>query len=198
MCQFIETISIKNKEMQNSWYHQQRINKTLLHFQANFCLDLSTIIIPIELDESLYKCRISYNLSTIEKIEYKKYIPKIINSVELIENNDIDYPFKYANREVFLNLLKKSTADEIIIIKNNLITDSSYSNLCFYDSNQWVTPATPLLKGIMRNILLDQNKIKEALIRPNDLKKYSTFKLINALNEFDDSPSYSIGIVFSF
>ena len=192
MYQFIETIAIKNKIIQNTWYHQQRVIKTLSHFNVDFYFDISKIHLPIDIDNTLHKCRITYNLFKIEKIEFEKYTSKKINNIAIIEHNEINYAFKYANRQIFLSLLKKANTDEIIIIKNNLITDSSYSNICLYDGTNWITPSTPLLKGTMRTILLHKNIIIEKPIYIKDLKNFTYLKFINALNDFENAQIFPI------
>ena len=75
---------------------------------------------------------------------------------------------------------------EILIIKNKKITDTSYSNICLYDGNEWLTPKYPLLKGIRRSVLLDQRKIREEDIRERDLSAFSKIALINAMLDLGD------------
>lgn len=195
MCQFIETIAIKNKAIQHGNYHQQRLINTLRHFNSKVWIDLSKIHIPISVDNFLHKCRITYNLQKIEKIEFEKYVSKQINTVVLIENNEIEYNFKYANRQFLIDLLNKSKADEIIIVKNKLITDSTYSNICFYNEHNWITPSSPLLNGIMRTFLLEKKIIKEEKLTVFDIKNFSYFKFINAMNDFDNTTIYPIDII---
>ena len=71
--------------------------------------------------------------------------------------------------------------EEIIIVKDGLVTDSSYSNLVFRQGNVWYTPSTYLLNGVKRQRLLQQEFIFEREIRPEDLDKYSKVSLINAM-----------------
>ena len=72
-------------------------------------------------------------------------------------------------------------------MKNGLITDTSYANIVFWDGQNWLTPSTPLLAGTKRARLLHESKIKEAEIRVDDLIKYEKARIINALNDLDDS-----------
>ena len=80
----------------------------------------------------------------------------------------------------------------IIIIKNNQITDTSYSNLLFLKDKTWFTPKSYLLNGVMRQNLLKLKKIKEAEITLDNIKEFTHFQLINALNDFDDMFVYPL------
>jgi len=49
-------------------------------------------------------------------------------------------------------------ADEVVFIKNGMVTDCSIGNLLFFDGHEWITPYIPLLKGTQRAFLLDKKK----------------------------------------
>ena len=76
--------------------------------------------------------------------------------------------------------------EDIIIVKNGFVTDSSFSNLIFFDGKEWYTPSTPLLKGTTRARLLNEKKITERVIKIEDIKNYKSISLINAFNEIGD------------
>jgi 4-amino-4-deoxychorismate lyase len=82
----------------------------------------------------------------------------------------------------------KGNYDDILIVKNAYITDSSYANILFYDGGKWFTPHMPLLAGTCRARLLKESKICEMKIKIDDIKKFESFCLINALNEGMESP----------
>jgi 4-amino-4-deoxychorismate lyase len=105
----------------------------------------------------------------------------------LVYDDEIEYSYKYENRDR-LNVLKESRqdCDEIIIVKNGCITDTSFSNLVFYDGKKYLTPAQPLLNGTKRKLLLQQNWISEATIKPEDLNNFHHCGLINAMLHKDD------------
>lgn len=101
--------------------------------------------------------------------------------------DEIDYSHKYANRTALQYLLqKKGKADDVLIVKNGWLTDTSYSNVAFFDGLQWFTPSKPLLKGTKRAALLQQKKIIEADIRPQDLKQFEKVRLVNAMMEWEE------------
>ena len=75
----------------------------------------------------------------------------------MIENNKICYSLKLTDRSQINRLLKqKGNYDDILIVKNGFITDTSISNIIFYNGSKWITPAAPLLKGTCRDKLLKE------------------------------------------
>jgi 4-amino-4-deoxychorismate lyase len=66
----------------------------------------------------------------------------------------------------------------------------------FRKNNHWVTPWSALLKGTQRQKLLDQNIIQEDDIRLEDIRTFQSFKLINAMFEFDGDEIDVSNIVF--
>ena len=88
--------------------------------------------------------------------------------------------------------LTKAKTEEIIIVKNNCITDTSYTNLLFLKDEKWYTPSTYLLNGVMRQHLLATKKIKETEITLQNIKEFTHFQLINSMNDFDDMFIYPI------
>ena len=70
----------------------------------------------------------------------------------MIDNDDICYPYKYTDRDNINRLIElRGDCDDILIIKNGMVTDSSYANVVFRDLNgNWVTPSTFLLPGTIR------------------------------------------------
>ena len=89
---------------------------------------------------------------------------------------------------IYLFLLqfdKRESCDDILIVKNGYITDTSIANIALYDGNSWITPKVPLLKGTTRQRYLDNAKILESDIKVQDLKKFSKIALLNAMIDFD-------------
>ncbi len=104
----------------------------------------------------------------------------------MVESFKLFYSDKWENRKKINELFaQKGNCDDVLIIKNGWVTDSSYANILFFDREQWWTPSTPLLAGTQRAKLLEEKRIFERPIRPSDLKKYQSFKLVNAMIPFD-------------
>ena len=95
------------------------------------------------------------------------------------------YEFKYLDRTQINQLIaSKGAADDILIIKNGLVTDTSIANVAFWQQNKWLTPATPLLKGTTRQRLLSAGCIEAADIKLTDLNTFTKMALMNALMDF--------------
>ncbi|RUM56328.1 MAG: 4-amino-4-deoxychorismate lyase, partial [Nautilia sp.] len=69
-------------------------------------------------------------------------------------------------------------------VKNGLITDTTISNLAFFDGNNWITPKTPLLKGTKREELIQKGFLKEKEIKIEDIKHFKKFAMMNAIIGF--------------
>ncbi len=193
MSRFIESIKIEDQKAFLLDLHQKRVNETFAHFGKEGSIDLAKIFKNLEHDEDgLYKLRIVYDLDkkfTTQLIPYA--IPEIEN-FQLVENNSYDYSFKFEDRKEFERMKTKAKTEEIIVVKNNHITDTSYTNILFLKGKEWFTPTTYLLNGVMRQHLLHEKKIKETEITLQNIKDFSHFQLINAMNDFDDMFIYPI------
>ena len=197
MSQFIESIKVENQKIFLISLHQQRVEDTFAHFQKKCKIDLLEIFQNLEHDEKgLFKFRIEYDLENHFKPQMLPYAFPEIESFELVENNDFSYDFKFADRTEFQKMKKKARAQEIVIVKNGCITDTSFSNLLFLKGQDWYTPKTYLLNGVQRQNLLKQGIIKEADITLQNLKDFSHFQLINSMNEFNQDFVYPIKKLF--
>ena len=164
--------------------HQARVNKAFQQFASEMEVpDLADVLPKIQL-AGKYKVRFMYDLDNEEatfNIEYAEYVPRVINSMEVVTSDDFDYSMKYADRSKINQLAESSKADDIIISINGMVTDGSYFNLAFSDGSNWFTPKTHLLNGVRRQHLIQTNKIQEVSIRNSDLKDFEQVSLINAM-----------------
>lgn len=186
----LETIKIENGLINNIKYHQKRFNDSRIKlFDTKNKIDLVDFINPP--NNGLFRCRILYS-NKIESIEYIPYEPKIFKKFKVVSSN-IEYPFKYANRRELEELKAKNLDyDEVIIEKNGLLTDTTISNIAFFDGKDWLTPASPLLKGTMRAKLIDDGFLRPINIKYNDIQKFTKFALLNAMLGFCEIKDYTI------
>lgn len=194
MFQFIESICCVNKELRNLAYHQARFDRTRSdNFNDSTPILLQEIIqFPSDLTDEKYKVRIVYDRE-IQSIEFQPYQIKPISTIKLFTiENKIEYTYKYLDRWFFDEYLKEVQTDDLVLVKSNYITDCIYSNIIFFDGENWFTPRSILLKGTMRESLLNDGKIKEKNIKVSDLVNYQSFKRINAMMNFDESQEISI------
>lgn len=189
MSLLFETIKVVNKKMLNVSFHNERMNRS--RFELFGCRNewnLNEVVeIPNDITKDDYKCRVIYS-DTIKDIEFRKYIPRKIDHLKLLQCDEIDYSYKYLDRSVFEELLKKNNCrenEDILIVKNGRITDTTYSNIVLFDRIEWHTPLSPLLKGTKRAKLIFHKRILEKDILVEDLQHYEKLVLINAMLEFD-------------
>jgi 4-amino-4-deoxychorismate lyase len=193
MSQLFETIKFQNGILHNIEYHNARLNKSRNKvFGCHDTIDLRDFIhTPKSLDRNVYRCRVVYS-EKIEQVEFLSYSIKRVTTLKLVECDTIEYNHKWVDRKCFEDLLTDIDTDDILIVKNGFITDTSYANIVFYDGFKWVTPSTPLLRGTKREKLLNEKTISEADIKKNDLKLFSKAVLINAMMDLEESPLIDI------
>lgn len=194
MCPLIESIKILDGLAYNLAYHNQRMNAArmaLFGLQAPIHLE-EHITVPEHARHGLFKCRILYS-RFIEHIEYQSYKQRSIQTLKLVYDDHIDYRYKYADRHALDALfMQRENCDDILIIKKGRVTDTSYSNIIFFDGDRWFTPLHPLLEGTQLCKLLDDRKITATNMRVQDIVRFTHFKLINALNDFYAYPPISV------
>ncbi len=188
MSLLIESICCVDGVLKNLHYHNARMNNS--RYQLFGCKDVINIsdstTIPHYVKKGIWKLRIHYDM-TINYIEYELYRKKSIQSLKLLYDDSIDYSFKYADRSHLTQLFEqRGEADDILIIKNGFVTDSSSANVVFYDGKEWFTPTTPLLLGTKRAKLLDEGIIKERYITVKDISLFTHISLINAFLDIGD------------
>jgi len=189
-------LKIHGKKIFHVEYHNLRLNKARAKiFGIDDEIDLQHYIqLPGNLNEDMYKCRVLYG-KEMGNVEFAPYQVKNIQTLKLVEANNINYKFKYNNRDGLNYLLTlKEQCDDIIIIKNGNITDSSSGNLVFFDGREWVTPSTPLLAGTCRQRLIDAKIIMGSEIKVSDIQEFKEVKIINAMRgmELDGVPINNI------
>ena len=193
MSQFIESIKVEDQKMYLLDLHQKRVNDTFAHFGKEGSIDLGSLFNNLQHNEDgLYKLKITYDLNKNFRTQMIPYAISEINNFQIVENNSYDYSFKFEDRKELEKMKARAKADEIIIVKNNHVTDTSFSNILFKKGKDWFTPKSFLLNGVQRQHLLKNKKIKEAEITLQNLKEYSHFQVINAMNDFDDMFIYPI------
>ena len=183
---YFETIKCFDQEPYHLSYHQQRMAKAV---GINF--NLQEYIYPPSND--LLRCKVIYTQDQIVNIKFSKYNKKEISTFKLIYDDYIVYDKKNINRDMIDNLYKqKDNADEIIIVKNGFITDTSIANIAIFEDGVWYTPKTPLLFGTTLARYLDQGKLKVANISVDRLKRVKKIALLNGMIDFDIKDNYQI------
>lgn len=193
MSLLFETIRIDSGIISNLDLHNARFNrsrKTL--FEVDNEIDLGErIIVPANYRHGVCRCKVIYG-EEIVSIHFSLYQASEIRSIKLVEDDEISYDYKFLDRQRLTDHLQESDSDEILIVKNGLITDASIANVAFYDGSRWITPSTPLLKGTRREQYLREKSIIEEEIRPKDIGKFERIMLINAMRGMHDDSGIPI------
>ncbi len=192
MSLLIETIACVDGKLQNLFWHTIRANKSRsILFNTKTKLALDKIPLPNFVVKGKWKCRILYD-KKIHGISFEPYVPKVVKTLKIIESN-ISYGHKFEDRSELDNLYnQRGNADDIIIIKNGLVTDTSIFTVLLFDGRDWVTPETPLLEGTMRAQLISKKVITTKKITQEALFNYQKIMLVNSMNPFDENRSLSI------
>lgn len=185
MCRLIESICLFEGKFLNLPVHERRYAAS---FEACFGVlpetTLSNYLSACNFPpKGWYKCRLQYDQNTLSA-EFVPYARPTIQCVSIMDAETITYPHKYVSRPQLDELFyQKGCADEIIMIKNGLVTDAYYYNLIFEKNSSWYTPTTPLLKGTMRQLYLDNRKLIPVDIERKDIINFDLIHFINAMNE---------------
>ncbi len=187
MSLFIETLRVENGEIYNIEAHQERIIRTLTHFSSTFSpIDIARQI-DFALPQDRHKLRILYSEKGIEEITCTPYTFRLIESLRLVYDDDIDYAFKYADRTHLQALYEqRGRCDDILIVKNGLLTDTSIANIALSDGANWYTPRRPLLHGTKRAELLFYGFVEEADLRVEDLQRFPYIRLLNVMTDWEE------------
>lgn len=180
---FIESIKVVDGVPQNLELHAGRASRTIYdHFGISGGLPQQEILHEARRHpQGLYKMRILYSKDIIS-INCEEYQPRNVRSLKLVDGGNIEYSYKYEERSSLNRLLeKKGECDDILIVKDGFVTDTSYSNIVFGKSGKLFTPKAFLLNGVKREFLLKSGVITQIEIRPSDIYLYDSIFLINSM-----------------
>lgn len=196
MCRLIETICVKDGELLHLSDHQERMDRSVFHlFGSRQAPDLEKHLkVPPEYRMGWIKCRVVYQ-HTIEEISWQTYHLRPIASIALVHDNLLDYSLKYENRSVFEKYIRTAQTDDVIIVRDGYLTDTSYANIILKSGSEWVTPSTPLLQGTQRKRLIESHVISEEPVRVTDLRKFEGLKYINAMLDIASSPEMTLDTI---
>lgn len=171
-----ETIKLVDGETFYLSYHLKRMVKSL-GFVPKF--DLKQVLKTDK--KGLVRAKVIYHKSgELVKVEFFEYKMREFSEFKLV-NIDFGYDKKYLIRDDIE--AAKGKNDEIIMVKNGLITDTSIANIAVFDG-EWLTPKTPLLNGTTMARLLNEGMLKECNIDVNMLMNAKKFAIMNAMIGF--------------
>lgn len=184
----LESIKVLDNKIYNFEAHQDRMRSSYAAmFEKEIDFDFQELESRVaSISKDLHKLRIIYSPDKKE-VEFHPYRRKEIHSLKLVFDDEIDYEHKSADRAALHKLYdKKGNHDDILIVRNGLLTDSYYCNVALLQDGTWYTPKDPLLKGTMRQKLLDEKELVERNISLDSLFHYCQIRLFNAMIEFGE------------
>lgn len=188
MCLLLESIRYQDGRFHLLEYHLERMRSSCEKLNLPIPTDLQKHLTPpTGLQKGRWKVRVLYD-SEIKNVEWLPYQKAQTKRVLLIAKNSLNYSLKLANRSFFEGLkTNHPNFDDFIIVKNNQITDGTYSNILVKLNGRWFTPSHPLLKGVQRQFLLNSGLIHPIPISPEILlNQAEQIKLINAMMPMED------------
>ena len=135
MCLLFETIRIENGVPLHLKWHEQRMERAGREFwpEGNPAELKNRIVVPAAFSTGTVRCNILYGRE-IGEIRFTPWSKRVIRSLKLVDCNSIDYHVKFLDRTPLENLLAtRGDCDDILIVKDGLVTDTSMSNIIFFD-----------------------------------------------------------------
>lgn len=195
----LETIRITDGSVRLLPLHLDRMRRSCMELFGSAPPDpepsLNTL--PAEFSQGTVKCRITYS-TCIHSVEFRHYTPRRIQKLRTVIDDAAEYHIKHADRSRLDALgARKEDADEILIVRNGLLTDTTFSNIICICRDKLITPARPLLEGVMRRKLIENGTVVEADISPDMLTDgnkagITGIMLINAMLPPGSTPVISL------
>ncbi len=182
---FVESIGLLRDGAPLLPYHQKRFSSTQIEAWGRIIHPPLKEILPQCHGNGLHKARLLYGQKNYEW-DVQPYHRRKLLSLRVVQVDYADYHLKYLDKSLFENLKKGcGSGEDILIALKGEISDTSFSNVAFFDGRKWLTPARPLLKGTRRAELLDKKIIFERNILLKDIRSFSKIALFNALLDWD-------------
>ncbi len=178
----LETLRCEEGEVLHLPFHQRRLDESLRTLGIAETFDLASLISPPE--TGVWRCRFLYGAEG-SAIEFHPYTPRAIRTLKLVESDFAEYPLKYADRTPLEALFSlRGTSDDVLIVRNGLLTDTTIANVALFIDGRWFTPNTPLLRGTTRQRLIGEGFLHEAVLRREEIFKAEKVAVMNAMMGF--------------
>jgi 4-amino-4-deoxychorismate lyase len=185
---YFETIKCDDFEVLNLDYHCKRIASTIA-----ININLQDYIYPPS--SKLLKCKVIYNDEGIVDVQYTEYKKREIKTFKIIRDDTIAYSKKSTNRSYINSIFeRRDNCDEVIIVKNGIVQDTSIANIAILFEGTWITSKSCLLRGTTRDRYLNDNFLIEKDISLEMLRNAKKIALMNAMIDFDEIEDYSLSL----
>ena len=169
-------------------YHEERMNRTRAEFFPG--------AVPLRLADYLpqgnplpgvAKWRLVYDGTGVCESVCVPYQMREVRTLRLVRADRLDYAYKFEDRSALSACMAlRGEADDVLVVRDGRITDTSIANVALWDGTHWCTPEHPLLCGVKRRSLLESRRIVERDIRVEELHRYTRIRLFNAMIEWGD------------
>lgn len=191
----VETMLAKGGEIEYMEEHMQRMKKSAECFGFKF-------------DEQNVKCKVQnvgrncYSAAILRFLLNKdgtfetQILPaceirssRVVISETTVDSNEIMLYYKTTHRPWYQQSMEKIKSgeifDEIFFNEKGELTEGSRSNIVVQFGDELFTPPIKcgLLNGVLRQKLLDEGKIKEKILKRNDLEKADKIFCINSVRD---------------
>jgi 4-amino-4-deoxychorismate lyase len=198
MSLLFETICVRDGKPERLGLHNARLNasRKALHGCTD-AVDLEAILSRETFPPGpLVRCRVVYGRDIVS-VESTAYHPRSIRTLEIVQGDHLTYDHKFLDRTPLDRLVAGSTADDVLIVRSGLVTDTSFANVVFVRNGEWITPSTPLLRGTRREDMLSRGLIRDSPVGVADIGTYSHVMLINAMRGPDLSQAIPVTAIRS-
>lgn len=142
--------------------------------------------LPREYKTGRVMMRTVYDATGVSSVTFQQYQLRPVRSLRCVEADLLHYSLKSTDRSGITHCVEqRDNCDDVLILRHNLLTDTSIANIAFLNEEQgncWMTPANPLLRGTHRAALLRSGTIiEDTALTLDRLKEFSRIRLFNAM-----------------
>lgn len=189
MSLFVETIRVEGGEAPLLSLHQARLDNTLRACCGTDAprIDLTGIVNGLAFTLRRMKVRVVYGCNGVTEVTCEQYRLRHIGSLKVVCDDTIDYAFKRTDRRCLQRLTAmRDNCDDVLIVRNGLLTDTSFTNIALLVDGRWLTPAQPLLAGVMRSRLIADGILRESDLTLDDVRRATGIRLTNAMTDWGE------------
>ncbi len=193
MSLFIETLRVEHDDtIPLLDYHKSRMTRALSSLGTSSPVTVidqmmarfAEVLTDQPLTQCIRKYRVLYSNTRILEATLTPYVIRPINTLAIAPIT-FGYEHKYADRiEINACYHDYPHTDDVIMTRDDLLTDTSYGNIALHHDGMWYTPETPLLRGCRRQYLIDHRMVQPKKIRIEDIHSYSYLMIFNAMIPF--------------
>ncbi len=133
-----------------------------------------------------YKLRLEFDFK-LRRLEFQEYRLRKVESLQAVAIDQEPMEYKSSARELInAAFAQRGDCDDVVLIRDGLLTDTSYSNIALFDGRKWLSPRIPLLYGTRRAYLIDRGQIETADLRLEDIGRFQLLRIFNALIGFGE------------